>query len=488
VTYLDPFETNVTSPEIGGATVYQQFQPFADVRFRLAFADSVNLQAANRQFNNNLGRVAVNAIPPGLPPAGSFNSSDLPIYKYDPSAVQRLLLSAMLNPISKFHFINGTAAPPDLFNNTFGCSRLDAENRCSNPVSRTITLALLGSPADAGIFNQIAATINNISLTYNMGLQVNVLTVSSVQFFGNLNHYNMYALGWIDDYPWVVDFGIGMFSPTGFYLQTDGWNVSAISKLWSQLVQADSSGDIAGVVSANNRLNALANQMVLYLWTYYPYAFFAYTSNIQGFSYNPSEFTAPFVTLSIGSNPSQTKPLNSPLTYAPLALLALLGALAVVGVGLFVMRRNKLKPIGSQSEPRSITASSTITGVTTGERAAEPQPIDSALEFEKPGSRAAFDYLVSSFIDDYMKKRLYSEQSGWRSLIQISQEGKVPQGALYGRGGNYGPVIAELQRRGLIEVRTFTGQRGRGGDVIKVRVAYDKEPVKQFVDTTAMKK
>jgi hypothetical protein len=160
----------------------------------------------------------------------------------------------------------------------------------------------------------------------------------------------------------------------------------------------------------------------------------------------------------------------------------------VVGVGLFVMRRNKPKPIGSQLESQSVAASSATTGVTAGERFVEPQPIDSALEFERSGSRAAFDYLVSSFIDDYMKKRLYSEQSGWRSLIQISQEGKIPQGALYGRGGNYGPVIAELQRRGLIEVRTFTGQRGRGGDVIKVRVAYDKEPVKQFVDTTAMKK
>jgi hypothetical protein len=38
-----------------------------------------------------------------------------------------------------------------------------------------------------------------------------------------------------------------------------------------------------------------------------------------------------------------------------------------------------------------------------------------------------------------------------------------------------------------VEARTFSGQRGRGGDVVKVRVAYDKEPVKKFVDETAMK-
>ena len=52
---------------------YYQFQPFADLRFRLAFADSVNMTEFNTDINNNLGVVGNGAIPPGLPPAGSYD-------------------------------------------------------------------------------------------------------------------------------------------------------------------------------------------------------------------------------------------------------------------------------------------------------------------------------------------------------------------------------------------------------------------------------
>jgi hypothetical protein len=36
----------------------------------------------------------------------------------------------------------------------------------------------------------------------------------------------------------------------------------------------------------------------------------------------------------------------------------------------------------------------------------------------------------------------------------------------------------------LIESRILTAQRGRGGEVVKVRIAYDKDPVKRYVDRT----
>ncbi len=124
-----------------------------------------------------------------------------------------------------------------------------------------------------------------------------------------------------------------------------------------------------------------------------------------------------------------------------------------------------------------------------GEVRIEEKPKIMAIqpEFEKPETRLAFDFLVSAFIDDYMRRRLQSEQSGWRSLIQMSDACKISQGALYGRQGKYGNLVEELISRGLIETRTFTGHRGRGGEVIMMRVAYDKNPVKQYVDKVAMK-
>ena len=107
-------------------------------------------------------------------------------------------------------------------------------------------------------------------------------------------------------------------------------------------------------------------------------------------------------------------------------------------------------------------------------------------EFRNAQSKVLFDFLVQAFIDDYMKKRLYIDQSGWRSLTQISGSSKIPLGALYGRQRSYGPTLNELVSKGLVEHRTFTGQRGRGGTVTKVRVAYDREPTKRYVDRIAL--
>jgi adenylate cyclase len=101
-------------------------------------------------------------------------------------------------------------------------------------------------------------------------------------------------------------------------------------------------------------------------------------------------------------------------------------------------------------------------------------------------TKALFDFLVGAFIEDYMGKRLYIEQSGWRSLVQVADSCKIPQRALYGRSGRYGPSMNELLSRGLVELRTFTGHRGRGGSAIKVRIAYDREPTKRYVDKVAL--
>ena len=109
-TFFVPFSTNVSDPATGS---YFKFQPFADLRLRLAFADSIDLNALNQQANNNLGQVAINVVPPGLPPEGVYNSSLLPRYSYNLNNSKNLLLQAMLNPITSFTFANGTELRED---------------------------------------------------------------------------------------------------------------------------------------------------------------------------------------------------------------------------------------------------------------------------------------------------------------------------------------------------------------------------------------
>ncbi|MDA4128943.1 MAG: hypothetical protein OK422_05775 [Thaumarchaeota archaeon] len=108
------------------------------------------------------------------------------------------------------------------------------------------------------------------------------------------------------------------------------------------------------------------------------------------------------------------------------------------------------------------------------------------FEFKNAGAKSAFEFLVEAFVSDYMKKKLSAEQAGWTSLIELARESKVSVSSVYGRGGKYGPVLYELLSRGLVESRFFSGQRGRGGKVVKVRLNYDREPIKRYIERKVM--
>ena len=127
-------------------------------------------------------------------------------------------------------------------------------------------------------------------------------------------------------------------------------------------------------------------------------------------------------------------------------------------------------------------------------RTSTPEPVNvsvhpkTTFEFNTKEAEAIFNYLVCSFADDYMKRKLSLDKSGWRTLMDIIRQGKIPKSSVYGAGGHRGRHIAELERRGIVESRTFQGERGRGGNILKVRIPYEKETIKRYVDERVMKK
>lgn len=291
---FDPFDTNVTNAITGQ---YYSFQPFADKRIRLAFADAVNITNIMLTLNNKLGQPAINVVAPGLPPAGSFFPNDKPAYSYNLVQAQNMLLDAMKHPLTSFHFVNGTAARPGLFNNTFGCATLGSSGTCGHPTPQTVNLYWgVGDTVDEGIMDTIAGNINNISATYNMGLQVAVVPLPTGQLlneaFASPTHLYMYALGWFADYPWSVDFLGPMYAPANTYTGPDGWNLGSMATLWSQVLNASSHNNIAALNQATHEMNVVANDQVMYLWTQYPLNFMAMTSNIGGFYYNAALSTS----------------------------------------------------------------------------------------------------------------------------------------------------------------------------------------------------
>jgi ABC-type transport system substrate-binding protein len=288
--YFGEFYTNVTNPITGNR---YSFQPFADLRFRLAFGDSVNFSLINQDENNGFGQVANEVTPPGLPPAGSHNSSIQPAYSYNLTEVQDLLLSAMRNPINHFTFYNGSVAPVNVYNNSFGCVTLDSKGQCADPVLQTITLeAIAGDQVNTAIEEQIAAVVNNISSTYNMGLTVAVVTLpASAMIAGAIAHILFFYTDFHQAlYPSTAEYSASLQFLTGL----GNWNISALRNIFNQLSSADAANNLTELIAANNAFNEIMMQQTYFLWTYYPdqpwagSALAAITSNVQGYYFNPS--------------------------------------------------------------------------------------------------------------------------------------------------------------------------------------------------------
>jgi len=98
-------------------------------------------------------------------------------------------------------------------------------------------------------------------------------------------------------------------------------------------------------------------------------------------------------------------------------------------------------------------------------------------------------FLANAFVEDYMRRRLSLEHAGWRGLPDIVRSLKVPRSQIYGDARyrhTFGKPLERLVKKGIVEFRIFPGSRGRGGNVVRVRVSYEKEPVKRLVDRIAL--
>lgn len=110
----------------------------------------------------------------------------------------------------------------------------------------------------------------------------------------------------------------------------------------------------------------------------------------------------------------------------------------------------------------------------------EESPTD--LRFDSERTRGIFDYLVGSFIEDYMRKKYFVERSGWRGLVEVARAVKLSPSTLYRRHSRLDPTVANLVRNGFVETRVFPGERGRGGEVLRLRIAYERKPVGEYIN------
>ena len=62
--------------------------------------------------------------------------------------------------------------------------------------------------------------------------------------------------------------------------------------------------------------------------------------------------------------------------------------------------------------------------------------------------------------------------------MDVVKNTKVTKYSLYEFSRSKGKPLSELERLGLVESKYFIGERGRGGRIVKIRVAYDNQVVR----------
>ena len=105
-------------------------------------------------------------------------------------------------------------------------------------------------------------------------------------------------------------------------------------------------------------------------------------------------------------------------------------------------------------------------------------------EFAEVKTRTIFDFLVDSYIQDHGVKDLNPGSSGWRTLGDLAKNVGLARSTLYGKiGGQVGstPAIRELVSSHLVIAKSFPGERGRGGEVTRFRINYDRDEVRNYV-------
>ena len=98
------------------------------------------------------------------------------------------------------------------------------------------------------------------------------------------------------------------------------------------------------------------------------------------------------------------------------------------------------------------------------------------------------EFLANSFVSDYADRRLAEPNCGWRTLMEVVNELKIPRSNVYGEpryGRLFGRQLESLVNSSLVEYRIFPGERGRGGEITKVRVFAENEDVKRYIQELA---
>lgn len=270
------FCTNVTDD----AGNLLSFQPFADIRLRLAVCHAVNMTDAQFYVMNGVFKIANGLLPPDTAPEGVYNTSLTVPWKYDLKKAAELIVDAMENPRTDFTDFDGNPMPAGTIDNSFGPSK-----------PKTIELGVPTGATDyEKIWTTIATNLNAIRDQNNTGLTFSVKSVATGQLYSLAEEHRIYAYwgGWVADYNHVTNWLGAMYMSTGTYFSWNQWNIPELDNLYDEAVAADAAGNAAELVRITNKMNRIANENAYYFWLFFEGDLFTRSSFLKGWYYNPA--------------------------------------------------------------------------------------------------------------------------------------------------------------------------------------------------------
>jgi ABC-type transport system substrate-binding protein len=267
----EEFNLNVTN----AAGQLLKFQPFADIRFRFAVMDSVNVSQVLQSVTYGLDKYATWMFPPGTLPAGADKVTTPPAWGYNLTTAESLLKSACTSPMTHFTFFNGTAIPPGV-----------VDNSCSGQTVEMYYQA--GDTVTEKILTEASANLNTISADDSLGITFVPVPVPAGTLYTLAGEHQIYTYwaGWIDDYNWVTDWASPMFSSTSTYPVWSLYNFSSWNNLVHQAVVADRTGNTTGLVKIASALGTSNNELGYYWLHEYVLDYEIYSTWVHGFFYN----------------------------------------------------------------------------------------------------------------------------------------------------------------------------------------------------------
>jgi ABC-type transport system substrate-binding protein len=288
--------TNITNP----SGQLKTFQPMADYRIRSAIASSVNMTDVNININNKLGIVAPNVVPPNTVPDGSYNPDIGPSWSFDLANAEEMLVNAWLDPLTSTtdkinYYQNGSRIPNGVIDNSFGESnpQLIEFYYASGATTYERTLATMAENLNRicrRTYDPVTGERSTADNAETLGLSFAVVPVPGGQQYTLASQHRIYAYvgGWVADYNHVLNWLGPAYLSTGTYFSWNYWKIPELDTLYDEAVAADKAGDVEELLRINDEMNTIINEVIPYVWFWYPLNYYVRSSWLQGWYVNPS--------------------------------------------------------------------------------------------------------------------------------------------------------------------------------------------------------